>query len=130
MNALPQIALASILTLIPTGAHPAVKAGADNQAGVGIDRLEPPAGMTCEYTDMNALGEVVGNCSMTPGQTRAVIWRNGGMSNLGGIGGATSRAAAINDRGEVAGSSAAPDGASHAAVWRRDGGITDLGPGE
>jgi probable HAF family extracellular repeat protein len=55
---------------------------------------------------MNNAGTVVGSYS-SAGQTRAFAWRDGAVSDLGSLGGATSSsaAAAINARGDIVGTS-------------------------
>lgn len=62
------------------------------------------------------------------GHDRAAIWDidTGEVTELGTLGGDTSRATAINGRGMVTGTSATADGAEHAFLWR-DGEMVDLG---
>lgn len=83
--------------------------------------------------DINNRGQVVGHAH-TPEGTRAVLWEDGQMLNLGTLpGGTYSEAYAINDRGQVVGwgtidqsTCTAFDGCWHAFLWE-DGTMTDLG---
>jgi probable HAF family extracellular repeat protein len=63
----------------------------------------------------------------------AVVWRNGTVFDLGGLGGKTNNLAiVINNAGQIAGQSDLPgDTTTHAALWQ-NGAITDLGalPGD
>jgi probable HAF family extracellular repeat protein len=58
--------------------------------------------------------------------TRAVLWDNGSIIDLGTLGGATSQAFSINNRDQIAGWASLPDGVSHAALWDH-GTVIDLG---
>ncbi|TNF26342.1 MAG: DUF11 domain-containing protein [Deltaproteobacteria bacterium] len=51
------------------------------------------------------------------------------LTDLGTLGGATSRALAVNDSGVVVGASATEGGAEHGFVWTADGGMVDVTPG-
>jgi probable HAF family extracellular repeat protein len=67
-----------------------------------------PGGYYCTPSDINAAGQVVGQ-SDSPQNTRAVLWNNGTVIDLGtlrltGYNG-RSRATGINDRGQIVGSS-------------------------
>ena len=57
-----------------------------------------------------------------------VVWSNGGLTQLGSLGGGATEVRAINDRGEVAGWSTVPSGQAHAFLWR-EGVMYDLGDG-
>jgi probable HAF family extracellular repeat protein len=58
----------------------------------------------------------------------AVLWDNGSVTSLGGLGGSMGKAGAINDRGEVAGFSSLPgDSSVHSFLWTQQTGIQDLG---
>ncbi|MCC6907904.1 MAG: hypothetical protein IT430_08205 [Phycisphaerales bacterium] len=81
---------------------------------------------------LNAAGDVVGSA---PNESfwnpRAVLWPlDGGVIDLGTLGGDLAGATAINDRGEIVGSSGFKPGGSYfkrrAFVWR-DGEMTDRG---
>jgi probable HAF family extracellular repeat protein len=56
-----------------------------------------------EAVDINAHGVVVGNSAGADGKTRAFMWENGVMRDLGVSPGRTTEALAINDRGQVLG---------------------------
>jgi probable HAF family extracellular repeat protein len=73
-----------------------------------------------EARDINARGYVVG-WNEVDGHTRAVLWRNGVITDLGTLpGGSQSIAEAVNDRGEIAGESwTAGDTEIHPVVWSR-----------
>jgi len=56
-----------------------------------------------EATGINSDGVIVGNSTDAEGRTRAVIWENGVIRDLGVFPGRWTAAAAINDRGQVLG---------------------------
>ena len=58
----------------------------------------------------------------------AVLWDDGSVTSLGGLGGTMGKAGAINDRGEVAGFSSLPgDSSVHSFLWTKQTGMQDLG---
>ncbi len=74
---------------------------------------------------INSAGDVVINAQMASG-SRAYVWRNGSLIDIGTLGGATSEAADINDEGEIVGKSNTYLGTIHAFHWQ-SGTMTDLG---
>jgi probable HAF family extracellular repeat protein len=78
-----------------------------------------------EATAINSKGQVVGFHSVPQG-TRAFLWSNGVMRNLGTLGGFTSRAWAINEPGQIVGASTTASGQAHAFLWE-NGTMRDLG---
>ena len=100
-----------------------------------------PGDVVAAATAINDRGDVVGasgNCALPyyvlPG-VHAVLWRNGSVFDLGGLGGKMNNVAqAINNAGQIAGYSDLPGdtkpGATpitHAALWRQGAKPTDLG---
>ena len=70
-------------------------------------------------TGINSSGHVVGYEATEDGDTRAVMWANGGMEDLGTLGGENSKARAINDADQVAGEAFLSDnGTRHAFLWQ------------
>jgi probable HAF family extracellular repeat protein len=77
---------------------------------------------------LSETGQVVGTNWLASGGPRAFSWtRDGGLVDLGTLGGANSYAYAVNDSGQVVGSSTTAWGASHAFMWTQAGGMVDLG---
>jgi probable HAF family extracellular repeat protein len=75
---------------------------------------------------INQVGHIVGTRGHNPATARAVIWRDGVSTELGTLGGASSRATAINNQDVVVGSSTTATGEVHGFLW--DGTMHDLGP--
>jgi probable HAF family extracellular repeat protein len=104
-----------------------------------VQGLPPLPGDTVGFAlGINERGQVVGssgNCANTVvtavglfvGQ-HAVLWDDGSVTSLGGLGGTMGKAGAINDRGEVAGFSSLPgDSSVHSFLWTKQTGMQDLG---
>jgi probable HAF family extracellular repeat protein len=71
--------------------------------------------------DLNDRGQVVGYQTVDADPvnpvTRAVLWEDGQLTDLGTLGGKSSRARHINERGQVVGVSQTADGVWHHFVW-------------
>jgi uncharacterized membrane protein len=81
-----------------------------------------------EPADVNRNGQVAGLVrGATPVDTLAVVWQDGELTQLQGLGGRRSGAVAINDRGQVAGFSTYPDGATVTSVLWDHGRAVDIG---
>jgi probable HAF family extracellular repeat protein len=74
--------------------------------------------------DLNDRGQVAGNLGSYE-QSRAVLWDDGYLTELRGLGTGPSHARKINERGQVVGTSDATDG-THAVLWT-SGHPIDLG---
>lgn len=72
-------------------------------------------------TDINNAGQIALNTSLN----RAAIWENGGMADLGTLGGNSSWAQGMNEFGAVVGAAELADSARHATLWM-NGEIIDL----
>jgi len=74
-------------------------------------------------------GSVVGLSTNEQELSRAFLWKNGSMQDLGGsIGGQGATATAINESGQIVGfATLASEVGVHATLWKRPGDITDLG---
>jgi probable HAF family extracellular repeat protein len=104
---------------------------------VGISGIEPygyraflweaTSGMTnlgiLEARDINNAGEIVGE----GGSNRAVLWKNGEITDLGTLGGGLSYANAINEPGQVVGWAETSTGNNSAFLWDEGMGMTNLG---
>ena len=80
-------------------------------------------GDTSAATAINDRGHVVGHSTTDDGQTRAFIYYNGRMRNIGSPRG-ESRALDISNRGHVGGFFLNNSGSSRGFVWRRTDGFT------
>jgi len=75
---------------------------------------------------INNNGVVVGRSGKDDGTYIAVLWRNGQIQTLGGLGGPFSEAHAINDSGQIVGAAQTPNGLLHAFFWVH-GKMKDIG---
>jgi probable HAF family extracellular repeat protein len=77
-------------------------------------------------SDINNLGQVVGNAKLANGTRHAFLFAGGPLQDLGTLGGAFSSAAAINDNGQIAGT--AWNATNENRAFRYSGGpLQDLG---
>jgi probable HAF family extracellular repeat protein len=124
INALGQIVGASSLSSSPAS-HAFFYAG-----GVMRDLGTLPGYPNSRALDLNDAGQIVGE-SYTVDYAgdkpeRACLWQNGGMTDLGTLGGGFSQATAINNAGQVVGGAKTAGDPYHAFLWQ-NGVMTDLG---
>ena len=87
----------------------------------------PPYGGTSFASAINDHGQIVGAVDEEDsGAYRGIVWANGVRTDVGGLGGGSTRPADINNAGQVVGAAATPAGVAHAFVWQ-NGAMTDLG---
>jgi probable HAF family extracellular repeat protein len=86
-------------------------------------------GGSAQGNDMNENGQITGYATDSSGRSRAFLWDDGHMADLGTLsGGTTSIGLAINLSGHVVGySNQVPAGASIATLWR-DGAVINMTP--
>jgi probable HAF family extracellular repeat protein len=85
-----------------------------------------PGGTGSFAFDINNRGQVVGTSDTASGESRAVLWEDGDIANLGTLGGNDSVAWGVNNRGQVVGESTTASDRFHAFFWE-DGEMVDLG---
>ena len=83
-------------------------------------------GLSAQAFDINDAGEIVGSSTNAALRSRAFLWSNGSMTDLGTLGG-HSEAQAISDTGKIAGRSQLSSSTYHAVLWG-GGTTTDLTP--
>ena len=77
---------------------------------------------------VNDLGQAVGWTRAFTGYQRAFLWTSeGGVTDLGTLGGNSSKATDINNLGQIIGYSHTMDGKSRAFIWTQDSGMEDIG---
>jgi probable HAF family extracellular repeat protein len=105
----------------------------ENPAGGGeaiIDQngnITVLAGRGSGAVGINNSDEVAGNGGTNEQNSRAWVWRNGTLTDLGTLGGPGARAYHINNAGQIVGESTNAAGADHDFIYQ-DGKMTELGP--
>jgi probable HAF family extracellular repeat protein len=85
-------------------------------------------GLSSAANDVDEHGVVVGSAVLPfSSDNRAVLWRNGAIRDLGGLGGHNSFAFRINDRGDIVGTAETADNRLMMVRWHVDGGMEVLG---
>lgn len=97
-------------------------AAAMAQPGFGESRVEHSLA-----ADINPAGIVAGEIRTEDGRRRAVVYRNGQVTDLGTLGGSDSYSAAINSAGTVTGGARNARNRWRAFRWHHDGGMQDIG---
>jgi probable HAF family extracellular repeat protein len=75
---------------------------------------------------INKAGQVMGNSSDSNAFNHAFVLQNGVLTDLGNLGGTSTKALGINDAGQIVGWSFTTNGVRHAFLYS-DGTMTDLG---
>jgi probable HAF family extracellular repeat protein len=105
-------------------------------AGAGmidLGALPAPYAAGSYPAGINSSGEVVGQAvdsdyiAQAPLGTRAYLYSNGSMSELGTLGGSTSAAYGINDSGDIVGLATLTGDTAYHAFFESNGIMTDLG---
>ena len=100
-----------------------------NGSAIGLTPELPPYEGTSFASAINDLGHIVGAVDDDDSQAyEGVLWANGSRTDLGGLGGVSTRPADINNAGQIVGTSTTSValGLSHAFLWQ-NGQMTDLG---
>lgn len=87
-----------------------------------------PSGESSAADYINDAGRIVGTVTSASGETSAVVWQNGAMTTLPGLGGSYTYPTGLNDEGEVVGYAGTASGQTEAVAWI-DGRIVELGSG-
>lgn len=89
--------------------------------------LHTPVGGWSYAAAINNRGQVVGSMYSSDGSSRAFLWEQGRVRELGSLGGNDSEALSVNDQGIVVGQARAADGTWRAGAWR-GGEVINLDP--
>jgi probable HAF family extracellular repeat protein len=94
----------------------------------GLPLLSGDFDLAASPTGINNSGQIVGvSYSESSNATHATRWSNGGVTDLGTLGGASSYASAINGKGWIVGWAALGNNLQHAALWEPTTRAYDLG---
>ena len=109
---------------------PAGAAGRADAIGLGNLGTNANGSGFSSASALNGAGQVAGQSSYYVGGTnqgsRAFLWSNGTMTNLGSLGGSSSVAIALNDSGQVVGNSSVAGNATQHAFLYNAGTMFDL----
>ncbi|MEV0827309.1 hypothetical protein [Nonomuraea rubra] len=83
-------------------------------------------GVAGEALDINDRGQIAGWKKGAAGESQAVLWDKGQVTEIGALGGRDSRATAVDEDGRVAGYGTTADGKTHGFVWH-NGQTQDMG---
>jgi probable HAF family extracellular repeat protein len=98
-----------------------------NGSIIGLTPELPPYGGTSFAAAINDHGQIVGAIDEEDsGAYVGILWANGTRTNLGGLGGGSTRPADINNAGQVVGASNVAGGPGHAFLWQ-NGGMINIG---
>jgi probable HAF family extracellular repeat protein len=99
-----------------------------NGPGGGLPLLSGDFDLAASPTAINNSGQVVGvSYSESSNAMHATRWSDGGVTDLGTLGGASSYASAINGKGWIVGWAAFGNNVQHAALWEPTTRAYDLG---
>src|SRR5215469_15734674 len=122
------VAALAVAAGVPAAAVAAAPASAATTTYTITDLGSLGGGVT-DATAINAAGQVTGDSTLNVGGSRAFLWRNGKMTDLGTLpGGDFSKGREINGSGEVAGSATDSGEISHPSLWKGKN-ITAFRPG-
>src|SRR5215469_401140 len=122
------VAALAVAAGVPAAAVAAAPASAATTTYTITDLGSLGGGVT-DATAINAAGQVTGDSTLNVGGSRAFLWRNGKMTDLGTLpGGDFSKGREINRSGEVAGSATDSGEISHPSLWKGKN-ITAFRPG-
>jgi probable HAF family extracellular repeat protein len=112
------VAALAVAAGVPAAAVAAAPASAATTRYTITDLGSLGGGVT-DATAINAAGQVTGNSALKVGGSRAFLWSNGKMTDLGTLpGGDFSAGRAINGSGEVAGSATDSVEIAHPSLWK------------
>jgi probable HAF family extracellular repeat protein len=98
-----------------------------NGSAIGLTPELPPYEGTSFASAINDHGHIVGAIDDDDSFAyEGILFANGTRTNLGGLGGGSTRPADINNAGQIVGASSTPAGLGHAFLWQ-NGVMTDLG---